>query len=168
MSGKITNMNKQKNSKQFQNSQQGFVLVMALVLLTVMTLIGVASMSSANMELRATANARQHQIAFNGVQSLLEYVLSKGALRTDSNPIDWQTTSIVAQDVTHVIDNTSSLQASVVYAGCSSGIGSSLEAGKGVSYNFYSVAANGSNTTGTSTSLQNRGVRYPSASCGSL
>jgi len=168
MSRKITQMSKQKNSNQLPGKQQGFVLVMALVLLAVMTLIGVSSMNSANMELRATANARQHQIAFNGVQSLLEYILSKDAVKTDGNLIDWQTTSVVAQDVTHVIDNTSSLQASAVYAGCSSGVGSSLEAGKGVSYNFYSVAASGSNTTGTSTSLQNRGVRYPSASCGSL
>jgi len=163
MSRKITQI-----SKPFHNKQQGFVLIMALVLLTVMTLIGVASMNSANMELKATANARQHQIAFNGVQSLLEYVLSKDAITTAGNLIDWQTTSVAVQNITHAVDNTSSLQASVVYAGCSAGIGSSLEAGKGVSYNFYNVAASGSNTTGTSTSLQNRGVRYPSASCGSL
>lgn len=163
MSRKITQM-----SKQFHNKQQGFVLIMALVLLTVMTLIGVASMNSANMELKATANARQHQIAFNGVQSLLEYVLSKGAVTTAGVVIDWQTTNVAPQNVVHAVNNTSSLQAAVVYAGCSSGIGSSLEAGKGVSYNFYNVAASGSNTTGTSTSLQNRGVRYPSASCESI
>ena len=163
MSMKITHM-----SKQFHSKQRGFVLIMALVLLTVMTLIGVASMNSANMELKATANARQHQIAFNGVQSLLEYVLSKDALTIAGTIIDWQTTDVAPQNVVHAIDNTSSLQASVVYAGCSSGIGSSLEAGKGVSYNFYNVAASGSNATGTSTSLQNRGVRYPSASCGSI
>ncbi len=168
MSRKITQMSKQRNSNQQPGKQQGFVLVMALVLLTVMTLIGVASMNSANMELKATANARQHQIAFNGVQSLLEYVLSKDAVTTGGSLIDWQTTAVVPQDVVHVVDNTSSLQASIVYVGCASGVGSSLEAGKGVSYNFYSVAANGSNTTGTSTSLQNRGARYPSASCGSL
>ncbi|HHJ34622.1 MAG TPA: hypothetical protein ENJ87_02550 [Gammaproteobacteria bacterium] len=168
MSEKTKQMIKQKNSMQFHTEQQGFVLIMALVLLAVMTLIGVASMNSANMELKATANARQHQVAFNAVHSLLEYTLSDGAVTTGGTPIDYQTTSATPQSISYALVNAASLQASVVFAGCSSGVGSSLEAGKGVSYNFYSIAASGSNTTGTSSSLQNRGVRYPSASCGSL
>ncbi len=160
---------KHKNSKRLKNNQHGFVLVLALVLLTTMTLIGVSSMGGASMELKAAANARQHQIAFNAVHSLLEYTLSADAITTANVPIDYQIAdTTVIQNVTQTLPNASSLQASIVFAGCSSGVGSSLEAGKGVSYNFYNITASGSNTTGTSTSLQNRGVRYPSASCGSL
>ncbi len=160
---------RQKNIKYKQSGQRGFVLVMSLVLLAAMTLIGVSSMTGANMELKATANARQHQIAFNAVHSLLEYTLSADAVTTANVPVDYQIAdTAVTQNVTHTLENASALQASIVFAGCSSGVGSSLEAGKGVSYNFYSITASGSTTAGTSTSLQNRGVRYPSASCGSL
>jgi len=160
---------KQKNSKRLRNRQHGFVLVMALVLMAVMTLIGVSSMGGAGMELKATANARQHQVAFNAVHSLLEYTLSADAVTTANVPIDYQIAdTAVTQNVTQTLANAASLQASIVFAGCSSGVGSSLEAGKGVSYNFYNITASGSNAVGTSTSLQNRGVRYPSASCGSL
>ena len=160
---------KQKNSQQIKNNQQGFVLVMALVLLAAMTLIGVSSMGGASMELKATANARQHQIAFNAVHSLLEYTLSADAVTTANVPIDYQIADVnVTQNVTHTLANASSLQATIVFAGCSSGVGSSLAAGKGVSYNFYNIDASGSNATGTSTSIQGQGIRYPSASCGSL
>jgi len=156
---------KQKNRKRMQNNQQGFVLILALVLLAVMTLIGVSSMNSANMELKATANARQHQLAFNAVQSLLEYTLSKGALTTAGVLIDYQTTDTALQQLVEHPALSNNSQASVGYAGCSSVVGSSLEAGRSFSFNFYSVAANGTNSTGTSSSQVNQGVRYPSASC---
>jgi len=160
---------KQKKGGRMKNNQHGFVLVMALVLLAAMTLIGVSSMNGANMELKAAANARQHHIAFNAVHSLLEYTLSADAVTTANKPVDYQVADVtVVQNVTQTQANASALQATIVFAGCSSGIGSSLEAGKGVSYNFYRIAASGSNTTGTSTSLQERGVRYPSASCGPI
>jgi len=71
MRTKALSSNRLHNSK-----QQGFVLILALVMLTVLTLIGVSSMNSANMELRATANAQQHQVAFNAVQALIEYSVS--------------------------------------------------------------------------------------------
>jgi len=158
-----------KFGKAIQASQGGFVLVMALVVLAAMTLIGVSSMNGANIELKSAANARQHQVAFNAVHSLLEYTLSADAVTTASVPIDYQISdSSVTQEVSHAVENAASLQASIVFAGCSSGVGSSLEAGKGVSYNFYNIAASGTNATGTSSSLQERGVRYPSAACGSL
>ncbi len=44
----------------------GAVLVMALVLLTVMTLIGVASMTGSSMQMRVASNMQQHNIAFQG------------------------------------------------------------------------------------------------------
>ncbi len=67
--------------------QRGFVLVLALVMLAVLTLIGVSSMNSANMELKITANSRQHQVAYNAAQSLLEYTASDGGVGV----IDYQT-----------------------------------------------------------------------------
>lgn len=160
---------KQNNGKRIQRNQHGFVLVMALVLLAAMTLIGVSSMTGSSMELKAAANARQHQIAFNAVHSLLQYTLAADAVTAANTPVDYQISDItVTQNVTHTLANASALQATIVFAGCSSGVGSSLEAGKGVSYNFYNIDASGSNAAGTSTSLQGQGVRYPSASCGSL
>lgn len=154
--------------KYLKKNQGGFVLVMALILLAAMTLIGISSMTNANMELKATANARQFQIAFNAVHSLLEYTLSADAVTIENVPIDYQTTDDVLQEVTYDLVNASSLQASVRYAGCSAAVGSSLEEGKGVRYNFYKTTARGTNTTGTSTSLQNQGVHYPAASCEAL
>ncbi len=152
------------------SKQGGFVLILALVLLAVMTLIGVSSMNSANMELKATANARQHQRAFNDVYSLLEYTLSGGAIITPAGtPIDYQTTDgNLTQFVVSPTASNANSQATIVYAGCSSGVGSSLVAGKGVSYNFYNIVANVSSAASTVASEQNRGARYPSASCGSL
>ena len=148
----------------FRNKNQvGFVLIMALVMLAVLTLIGVSSMSSANMELKATANAQQHNNAFNAVQSLLEFSVSdQGAAPV----IDFQVSDYgLTQTVSTAMSNTSGLSATVVLSGCSVGLGTSLEAGKGFSYNFFNIIGTGSNSTGTATSIQGQGVRYPSASC---
>jgi Tfp pilus assembly protein PilX len=147
-----------------QTRQQGFVLILALVLLAVMTLIGVSSMNSANMELKATANERQHKIAFNAVHSVLEYTLSANAVIKAGTAIDYQTTDPATQLVDHP-DANNNAQASVVYVGCSAGIGTSLEEGKGVSYNFYHNSASGGNPTKTSTSIQGRGVKNAAAAC---
>jgi len=141
--------------------QNGFVLILALVFLAVMTLIGVSSMNSASMELKATANAQQHNIAFNAAQSVLEFAISK----TGETVIDFQTSNVTPQVVTITLANASALSATAVYGGCSVGIGSSLEEGKGFSYNFFNIAGSGSNSTGAATSIQTQGVRYPAATC---
>ncbi len=152
-----------KQGKRPANRQQGFVLVLVLVLLAVMTLIGVSSMNSANLELRATANAHQHQVAFNAVQSLLAYATS---VTSAALPVfDFQTTSSTLQKVSYSMPNASNLAATAVYAGCSVGVGSSLEKGKGFSYSFYTISGSGSNKTGTATSIQTQGIRYPAAAC---
>ena len=151
------------------NNQQGFVLILVLVLLTMMTLIGVSSMNSSSIELKAAANAQQHQVAFNAVQSLLEYTISdQGAAPV----VDYQISDPnLTQIVTTTLANAASLSATVVLSGCSIGLGSSLEAGKGFSYNFFTIRGSGSNTQGGSTtpgkatSIQGQGIRYPSASC---
>jgi len=146
-----------------RKQQQGFVLVLVLVMLAVLTLIGVSSMNNSSLELRATANAHQHQIAFNAVQSLLAYAIS---LTPSSVPVfDFQTTSTTPQTVSYTMPGASKLSASTVYAGCSVGVGSSLEHGKGFSYSFYNITGTGSNQTGTATSVQTQGIRYPAAAC---
>lgn len=152
---------KRQTIRQQNKQQRGFVLILALVLLAVMTLIGVSSMNSANMELKSTANAQQHQVAFNAVQSLLEFAVSAPGAAL----INFQTTDPAPQIVTHAVANSSGLTASAVFAGCSIGVGSSLAKGKGFSYNFFDITGSGSNATGTATSIQAQGVRYPAAAC---
>lgn len=150
------------NNRQNNKQQCGFVLIMALVMLSVLTLIGVSSMNSANMELKATANAQQHRIAFDAVGSLLEFTVSKPG----TGAIDYQT-----RDITPFVYGSyaqvgaSELSASVEYIGCSKSIGGSLEDGKSFGYNYFNVRGSGQNTTGTAISNQTLGVRYPAASC---
>lgn len=144
-----------------ESKQQGFVLIMALVLLAVMTLIGVSSMNSANMELKATANAQQHQVAFNAVQSLLEYAVSADGAAA----LDFQTTDTTPQVIKASVPNATNLVASAVYSGCGVGVGSSLEEGKGFSFNFFDISGSGANATNTATSIQAQGIRYPAAAC---
>jgi len=141
--------------------QQGFVLILVLVLLGVLTLIGVSSMNSSNMELKATANARQHHVAFNAVQSLIEYTVSGET----AVAVDFQTVPSIVQTVSYTMTGASALTASVTYAGCAASVGSSLEEGKGFSSNFFNVTATGANASGTSTSTQVQGVRFPAAAC---
>lgn len=140
--------------------QRGFVLILALVMMAVLTLIGVSSMNSANMELKAAANAKQHQVAFNAAQSLLEFTISKPG----TNVINYQTMDATPQLYNgYVMAGASALSATISYTGCGKGTGGSLEAGKGFGFNFYNVRGGASNATGSATSNQVLGVRYPSA-----
>ncbi|VAW53054.1 hypothetical protein MNBD_GAMMA05-1955 [hydrothermal vent metagenome] len=150
--------------------QQGFVLVLAIVLLTVLTLIGVSSMNSASIELKAASNAQQHQIAFNTVQSLIEYSISDAVAKTTSGGasplLDYQTNSATTQTLDYTLDNAVDLQASLDYVDCINGApGSSLEGGRGFGYNLYSITATGFNTKKTAFSEQVQGVRHVAASC---
>ncbi len=88
----LSSMRNNLCNKSLNNQQSGFVLVLALVMLSMLTLIGVSSMNSASTELKATANAKQHQLAFNATQSLLEYTVSKPG----TNKIDYQTRDTTA------------------------------------------------------------------------
>ena len=164
------NQNKQKYNS-FHNPQlplvrqQGFVLILVLVLLATLTLIGVSSMNSSNMELKATANARQHHVAFNAVQSLIEYTVSGQTTVTvdfQTVPTAVQTVALSGADATAL--SASALSADVAYAGCAASVGNSI-AGKGFSSNFFNVTATGANASGTSTSTQVQGVRFPAAAC---
>ena len=152
----------QHNLQLHKVKQHGFVLVLVLVLLAVLTLIGVSSMNSSNMELKATANAKQHQIAFNVVQSMLEYAVS-----TNGDLIDFQTNDpdLVQAITSYSVPNSSSLKAEAVFTGCGVAVGNSLEQGKGFSYNFFEITGSGSNATGSAISVQTQGIRFPAAAC---
>lgn len=146
--------------------QRGFVLIMALVLLGVMTLIGVSSMNMSNVELKATSNARQHHLAFNAVHSVLEFSIY-GTTNLDFQNIADQTLNT---GLMPTLPDVIALAGSSVHAGCTVGVGSSLEEGRGFSYNFFEVTAEGFNSTsggvrGSSSSSQGLGVRYPAAAC---
>ena len=67
----------------YTNRQQGAVLVMALVMLTVLTLIGVSSMSSSTLELKVAGNTQQHDIAFQAAQSIIDIAASEDPLNTN-------------------------------------------------------------------------------------
>jgi len=150
--------------------QQGFVLVLAIVLLTVLTLIGVSSMNSASVELKAASNAQQHQIAFNSVQSLIEYSISDAVAKTASGAttplLDYQSNSAVTQNLSYTLANATDLEATLDYVDCLSGApGSSLEEGRGFGYNLYSITATGFNSSKTAFSEQVQGARHVAASC---
>lgn len=139
--------------------QQGLILVLSLVMLAALTLIGVASMESSSMELRAAANSQNHQVAFNSVQSLIDYTVS------DGSPVNFQPAVLTTdQTVSYTFPGASSLTATVAYTGCAASIGTTLEDG-GLSYNFFNINGSGANAAGTATSLQSQGIRFPSASC---
>ena len=159
----IKRKQQQYNLQLHRTRQQGFVLILVLVLLAVLTLIGVSSMNSSNIELKATANAKQHQIAFTVVQSILEFAVSDGGAAI----IDFQVNdpAITQSITTHSVANGSSVRADAVFTGCGVAVGNSLEEGKGFSYNFFDITGSGSNTAGTATSRQTQGIRFPAASC---
>lgn len=159
-------MKRQPYSKQ----QNGFVLILALVMLAVLTLIGVSSMNSANMELKATANAGQHLLAYTATQSVLEYSVSQPVVAAQT--INYQLNdptlfpvNLVPTPVQLNITNVSSPLITLNLIGCSVAIGSSLEEGRGFSFSYFSVGSTASNLSGTATSIMSQGVRYPAAGC---
>jgi type II secretory pathway pseudopilin PulG len=149
------------------HKQSGAVLVVSLVILTVLTLIGVASMSGSTLELKIASNSQQHDTAFQAAQNIIEILASTSPLNT----IDYQifqtdpTAADFEQNLTYAAIDGPVANATVSYSGCKPGIGSSLEEGKGLVYNFFRARATGTTSTGSSTSAQTQGVRYPAAAC---
>lgn len=162
--------------------QTGVVLVMALVMLAVLTLIGVASMSSSTLEMKVAGNMQQHNTAFQAAQSRLAFA----AADDPANPVDF----LIAIDVNNppwpvqtcnlsngldadglakpsCVDGADWVAtADVKYMTCGKGFGSSLEAGKGFSYRVFEIIATGETLTGSSRSVQAAGIRYPVKGCG--
>lgn len=157
-----------------KHRQTGAVLVMALVLLTVMTLIGVASMSGSSMQMRVASNMQQHNIVFQGAQSCIEYTASE----TSATPIDfkihipdlndpatWPVQTPVAAG--GCLGGTDwSATARVVYKGCTTGYGNSLEAGKGIALRTFEIQTTATGTSGIARSIQYQGVRGVVKDCG--
>ena len=153
------------------NKQSGVVLVMALVMLTVLTLIGISSMSGATLEMKVASNMQQHNIAFQAAQSRLAFAEADD----DSNPVDYL---IAVPDLDNppvqtcnaadgCVDGTDWMAtADIIYTDCGKGAGSSLESGKGFSYRTFEVIATGQTVTGSSRSVQASAIKYPVKGCG--
>jgi type IV pilus assembly protein PilX len=155
------------NIQQF-NKQGGAVLMMALVLLTVLTLIGVSSMSSSTLELKVSSNTQQHDVAFQAAQSVIDITASEDPLNTNN----YQVFKVDPNDPAYeqIINYASSdgkgtAQSATTWVGCKKNIGSSLEEGKAPASNFFNVRATGQTVTGSAMSVQMQGLRFPSAAC---
>ena len=155
------------NIQQF-NKQGGAVLMMALVLLTVLTLIGVSSMSSSTLELKVSSNTQQHDVAFQAAQSVIDITASEDPLNTNNYQVFKVDPNDPAYD--QIINYASSdgkgtAQSATTWVGCKKNIGSSLEEGKAPASNFFNVRATGQTATGSAMSVQMQGLRFPSAAC---
>ena len=155
-------------------AQTGVVLVMALVMLTVLTLIGITSMSSSTLEMKIAGNMQQRNTAFQAAQSRLAFASSDDM----SNPINyliaipdlkdrstWPVQTCNLEDFCVNADDWLA-KAEVRYSSCSKGIGSSLEAGKGFSYRVFEIEGTGETLTGSSKSVQMSAILYPVNGCG--
>jgi len=150
--------------------QLGVVLVMALVMLTVLTLIGISAMSRSTLEMKVAGNMQQHNVAFQAAQSRLAFAGSLDAV----NPINY----LIGEVNGEVPDQTCNTadgcldgadwvaSANIRYTGCGKGFGSSLESGKGFSYRTFEITATGETKTLSSRSVQTSAVRYPVKGCG--
>ena len=157
-------------------NQSGAVLVLSLVMLTVLTLIGVSSMSNSTLEMKVANNQQQRNIAFQAAQSRLAFTASNDK----SNPInflvnipDLNDESTWPEQTCDPIDGCPNdisgewnATAVVSYLDCAKGLGSSLESGKGFSFRFFEIVAEGQTASGSSRSIQASAVRYPVKGCG--
>lgn len=147
--------------------QSGAVLVVSLVILTVLTLIGVASMSGSTLELKVASNSQQHDTAFQAAQNIIEILSST----SPQNTVNYQvfeadpTVAGYVQNLSFAATNGSTATAAVTYSGCKKTIGYSMEEGKSLVANHFRAQATGTTSTGSSTSVQMQGLRYPAAAC---
>lgn len=75
-------MKKIKNIGTPATAQRGATLIVSLVILAVITIIGLASMRSSNLELRMAASARDRAVAFQAAESALAQVEAMLAQQT--------------------------------------------------------------------------------------
>jgi len=160
--------------KQGMAEQSGAVLVMALVLLTVMTLIGVTTMTGSSMEMRVARNMQQHNIAFQGAQSRIECATAETTttpinfkinIPDLSDPTTWPVQySNPAEGCADGIDW--SATATVVYKGCDTGFGNSLEANRSIAMRTFEINVIATANGGISRSIQGQGIRGTVKNCG--
>lgn len=162
------------NKPMTRNRQQGAVLVVSLVLMTVITLIGVATMQSTTLEMRAAGNAQMSHTAFEGGQSRIEFAASNSnanpvnylvAIQTPADPTSWPVQTCDPGD--GCVDGSSwKATAQVNFTGgCRQMIGYSLEDGRAPVMRTFEVVVNAQTSNGQSTSNQVQGVRHPAAGC---
>lgn len=154
-------------------TQKGAVLILALVMLTVLTIIGASSMSRSSLELKVASNAQQHNVAFQAAQSRLAFATSNDPTNPvnfllpidfDAAPATWTTQT--CNPANGCLNGTNwAATANITALDCDKGIGDSLEAGKGVSRRYFAIEAIGVTTPFTSRSTQVRAVRYPVKNC---
>ena len=132
-------------------------------------LIGVSSMSNSTIEMKVSSNTQQHDIAFQAAQSIIGIASSPDSPLNTNNYQVFETDSAqpgYEQNLSYTgSSGKSSAQAVTIWVGCKNQIGSSLEQGKAPVVNFFNVTATGTTITGSATSVQNQGVRYPAAAC---
>ncbi len=155
-------------------SQRGAVLVLSLVLLTVLTLAGVASMTGSSLELRASSNAQQYQQVFEAALSRIEFAASADP----DNPLDYLVQIPDIEDPTTWPQQTcdsndgcadgsgwTATAAMDFTGGCRAMPGFSLESGRAPVMRTFEITVDASNTAGTARSVQVQGVRHPAAGC---
>jgi type IV pilus assembly protein PilX len=162
-------MNREKLNQSGLYQQQGAVLVMALVMLTVLTLIGLSSMSSSTIEMKVSSNTQQHDIAFQAAQGIIDIASSPNSPLNTNNYQVFETDDTQPGYEQNLLytgsSGKSAATAITTWIGCKAQIGSSLEQGKAPVVNFFNVSATGTTVTGSATSVQMQGVRYPAAAC---
>ena len=150
---------------------RGAVLMMSLVMLTVLTLIGVSSMTSSTLELKVSSNMQQHDVAFQAAQSVIDVAASTDPVNTNNyqvfktDPVDPLFEQVINYNST---DGNGTAQAATFWVGCKKNIGSSLEEGKAPASNFFNVRATGQTVTGSAMSVQMQGLRFPAAACAAI
>jgi Tfp pilus assembly protein PilX len=173
------------HTQQQKHSQNGAVLVMALVLLTVMTLIGVASMTGSSMQMRVASNMQQHNIAFQAAQSRVQYILNqppgtptspspnaidvKVNIPTDSSgnvvpPVQTQTCNL-SDGCPDDTGGTWTADAKIFYEGCTTGFGNSKQSGKSVGIRTFEIQVTATAAGGIARSIQGQGVHGTVKEC---
>jgi hypothetical protein len=67
------------------DNEDGFLLVMSLMILTLLTIIGVSTSDTTRFELTVAANERVHNLAFYAAESARSYVEARTNLFDDAN-----------------------------------------------------------------------------------
>jgi len=166
-------------NKQSLKKQVGAVLVMSMVFLIVLTLLGLSSMSNSTLELKIASSSQQRDVAFQGAQSVIDFVMTAPFPPNPMNflmPINDSIFDYLADNPVAACNSGASCppglafvqwsaNTTVGYAGCGKGTGSSLEEGKAFYYRNFDITAQGQTNTGSSYSTQSQGVKFPAAGC---
>ncbi|MDW7643698.1 MAG: pilus assembly PilX N-terminal domain-containing protein [Desulfuromonadales bacterium] len=130
---------------QIFKSEKGSVLILALLLMTVLTIIGLFAGNNTTTELRIAGNDRLYKNAFYAAETGLAYVIGSPDMYSNDN-----TDSATPATMTDVAVGDLSFDAVVTYDGASSG-GKSLR-GSGYSAGIFRAHSYVIESTGNDTS----------------